>query len=76
MTNDELKLIGLKALVQSHWKFIENCQRAANEITGEPDENGHTCDWLFDASDIRTAAELIDRVRPVSPPPTQEKDDG
>lgn len=60
MTNTELQLLGLKTLANTHTKALHDIKRAALELTGESDEFGHTSDWIYDLSDDRTPARILE----------------
>lgn len=68
MTDDELKLLGLRALSQDIYKQYEAIQLAAAKITGEVDDEGqphtygHTSDWLNGEGTCGSPAELLARI--------------
>lgn len=61
MNDDELKLLGLRALAQHHIKTISDIEKAAMAITGETMAHGHTADWIW-GENFMSVRELIDYI--------------
>lgn len=60
--HDELALLGLKVLAMRHERMLADIHAAVREITGEKEESGHSCDFVFSTDDDVTPAELWRRT--------------
>ena len=57
-------LKGLMLLARDHNRELESIARAAREITGEDDPNGHTSDMVYGARDFDDGLILLKLERP------------
>jgi hypothetical protein len=48
-SNQELQLIGLRALAEQHNKFLREIEKAATEILGNED---WVCDYIYESADL------------------------